>query len=72
MEHCYQATKLNSQSLLGLQALLDSSVENPEIPGVSAALVQGDSLLWCGVAGFADIARGIELSVDHIQNIGSI
>ena len=39
MEHCYQANKLKPQSIFGFQVLLDSSVENPEIPGLSAVLV---------------------------------
>lgn len=60
------------QSISDLQTLLDNVVKDPKIPGVSAALVQGERLLWSGAAGFADLERGIEMTVDHILNIGSI
>jgi len=55
-----------------LFALLDRAVRSPAIPGVSAAVVQGDQLLWHGAAGFADLERNIAMTVDHMQNIASI
>jgi len=60
------------QSVSDLQVLLDRAVSCPAIPGVSAALVQGDRLLWQGAAGFADLERKTAMTVDHMQLIASI
>ncbi len=60
------------QTVSDLQALLDSAVADPKIPGVSAALVQGERLLWRGAAGFADLEGGVEMTVNHVLNIASI
>ena len=60
------------QSITDLQTLLDKAVEDPKIPGVSAALVQGERLLWSGVAGYADLHSGIKFTTDHLLNIASV
>jgi len=60
------------ESISDLQLLLDRAVNDTKLPGVTAALVQGERLLWSGAAGFADIDQDIKMTVDHILNIGSI
>jgi len=51
--------ELKPQSISDLQTLLDNTVEDPEITGVSVSLVQRENMLWRGVAGFADTLLGI-------------
>ena len=55
-----------------LQTLLEQVASSPRIPGVSAAVVRGEELLWAGAAGTANEKDGVALSPLHIQNIGSI
>jgi len=60
------------ESSSDLQSLLNRAVKDAKLPGVTAAMVHGERLLWSGAAGFADLDKGIKMSVDHILNIGSI
>jgi len=60
------------ESISDLQSLLERAVKDTKLPGVTVALVQGERLIWSGAAGYADLDQGIEMTVDHILNIGSI
>ena len=42
------------------------------IPGLSACLVRNDGVVWANSYGWADIDKKIEMTVDHVENIGSI
>lgn len=55
-----------------LNAFLDAHLSSQNAPGMSAALVKGDELLWSYGYGFANRAMNIGMTPDHIQNIGSI
>jgi len=54
-----------------LQALLNEGIAGG-IPGLSAAVVNGDGLVWTGVAGLADLETGTPVSADMMFGIGSI
>ncbi len=54
-----------------LQALLDAGVAQG-VPGLSAAVVKSDDLVWTGVAGLADVQAGVPVSPDMLFGIGSI
>jgi len=52
-----------------LHALFNS---DPVPGGLSAAVVRGETLVWSGGIGQADIDAKLAMTSDHIQNIGSI
>jgi len=60
------------RTISDLQAILDTAVEDNTVPGVSAALVKGDKLLWQGVAGFADLNNKVKFTTEHMLNIASV
>lgn len=54
-----------------LKALLDEAVASG-IPGISAAVATGDSVLWTGVAGKTDLQTGAPVRPEMLFGIGSI
>lgn len=54
-----------------LQAMLDEAITIGQ-PGVSAAIVTNNGLLWTGTAGFANIQTGTPVNSDMLFGIGSI
>lgn len=55
-----------------LNAFLAEATLKDGAVGYSAALVKGDRLIWSNGFGMADRAKNIEMTPQHIQNIGSI
>lgn len=55
-----------------LDAFILERLEQDRAPGFAAAVVAGDSLVWSGGFGLADVHGGINMTPDTIQNIGSI
>ena len=60
----------NSQS--DLDAYLVDKMERSQIPGLAAAIIRYPDVVWSKGYGWADIDRGVEMTLDTIQNIGSI
>jgi CubicO group peptidase (beta-lactamase class C family) len=56
----------------GLDEFIADMFEADRVPGISAAVVVGERLIWSGSYGFADVHREIAMSPDTLQNIGSI
>jgi D-alanyl-D-alanine carboxypeptidase len=54
-----------------LQAALEEGVSNG-LPGISAAVVGSDGVIWSGVAGFSDTQRKIPIRKDLLFGVGSI
>jgi CubicO group peptidase (beta-lactamase class C family) len=55
-----------------LDEFITDKMRRDHIPGVTAALVRGDRIAWSNSYGFADLTRRTPMSLDTIQNIGSI
>ncbi len=55
-----------------LHAFILEMLDRDLAPGLAAALVVGDRLLWSGGFGLADVHREIPMSPGTLQNIGSI
>ena len=55
-----------------VEEFLKQKMERDRVPGLAAALVRSDGISWsCGL-GYADLERRIPMSIDHLQNIGSV
>ena len=63
MSLCLNTSALNTH----LAETLES-----DIPGLSVAVANADSVLWTGVAGFADLQQSSAVQPDHLFGIGSI
>jgi CubicO group peptidase (beta-lactamase class C family) len=50
------------------QDVLDAEVRRRRVPGISAAVVKGDHVVWTGAAGAADLARGVPMTPDAVCN----
>lgn len=55
-----------------LDAYLLDKMERSRIPGLAAAIIRYPNVAWSKGYGWADIDRGVEMTPDTIQNIGSI
>ena len=55
-----------------VEEFLQQKMERDRIPGLAAALVRADGLVWYREFGYADLERRIPMSIDHLQNIGSV
>ena len=55
-----------------VEEFLQQKMERDRIPGLAAALVRADGLAWYREFGYADLERRIPISIDHLQNIGSV
>ena len=55
-----------------VEEFLQQKMERDRIPGLAAALVRADGLVWYREFGYADLERRIPMSSDHLQNIGSV
>ena len=71
---CNQAADMpqTADAYVDLASFIDTLLREGDVAGFSAALVRGDQLLWSQGFGFADIGKGIPMTPDTIQNIGSI
>jgi CubicO group peptidase (beta-lactamase class C family) len=48
--------------------VLDAEVRRGRVPGISAAVVQGDHVVWTGAAGTADLGHRTPMSSDAVCN----
>ena len=55
-----------------VEEFLKQKMERDRIPGLAAAVIRPDGLAWHREFGFADLERRIPMSIDHLQNIGSV
>ncbi len=55
-----------------IEEFLKQKMERDRIPGLAAALIRADGLSWYCELGYADLERRIPMSIDHLQNIGSV
>jgi CubicO group peptidase (beta-lactamase class C family) len=49
-----------------------AKMERDHIPGVGAAIVNGDGVIWEGAYGWADIGGARPMTLDTLQNVASI
>lgn len=68
---CKPSTE-NTVDFSELERFIESVMIEHRAPGLSAALVKEDQLIWSKGFGIADRAQGIAMTADKIQNIGSI
>ena len=61
----------NAADDTALQSLLDAEVAKGA-PGLSAAIVSKDGVLWAGVSGKENLTTGAPVRTDHLFGIGSI
>ncbi len=55
-----------------LAAFVEDKMKRSHIPGLAAAIIEDREVVWSGEFGWADIDRKIKMSIDSLQNIGSI
>src|SRR5947209_2667100 len=55
-----------------VERLLESERQKRDIPGLSAAIVRGETLLWAGGSGCADLERKIPAGQDTLYRLGSV
>ncbi|WDI30430.1 serine hydrolase [Hyphococcus flavus] len=59
-------------SVAQADALLEKILDADGGPGVMAAVIKDDALVWSGAAGIADLEHNIPLEHDHKLRIGSV
>ena len=57
---------------LALQRYLERQVDIVKTPGIAAAVVRGDQVVWSAGAGWADIERSIPTSRDTVFQLASV
>ncbi|HEY5774494.1 MAG TPA: serine hydrolase [Xanthomonadales bacterium] len=67
-----QAAPNHDNELALIAGWLDAQRAYDRVPGISAAIVHDQELLWSGASGFADIEGGREAQADTIYGICSI
>ena len=55
-----------------MDEFLEKKMVRDRIPGLAAALIGADGLSWYREFGYADLEKRIPMSIDHLQNIGSV
>ena len=55
-----------------LEAFIFDRLAQTRLPGLSAALVQGDQVIWSCGFGFRDVAHGLAATPHTLYNIGSV
>jgi CubicO group peptidase (beta-lactamase class C family) len=55
-----------------LEAFIAKEATARHIPGVAACIIKDGDIAWSHTYGFADIERKVPMSLDALQNIGSI
>jgi D-alanyl-D-alanine carboxypeptidase len=63
--------KRNTTTQNALQAMLDKSTAQYEIPGSTMALLSSDGTLWTAASGYADLTSRDPMTVDKLFRIGS-
>jgi CubicO group peptidase (beta-lactamase class C family) len=64
--------QLPQEAVKGLVDLIEKTMQERHIPGLSACLLDRDGVIWQHNFGFADLARQVTVTPDHLQNIASI
>ena len=67
-----QPSENDPSSFSDLDGLIQEKMERDHIPGVAACIVKNDAIAWSRGYGWANIEKRIAMSIDHLQNIGSI
>lgn len=62
----------SQKTQLDLDRFIEDSMQKVRIPGLSACLVKNDRIVWSKSYGFANLEKKIEMTADHVENIGSI
>lgn len=55
-----------------LEAFIAKEATARHIPGVAACIIRDGDIVWSHAYGFADLERKVPMSLDALQNIGSI
>jgi CubicO group peptidase (beta-lactamase class C family) len=56
----------------GLDEFIAGVMKQEHVPGAAACIIRGSEIVWSNSYGWSDIDRKIRMSLDRIQNIGSI
>jgi len=65
-------TVVATASHANFQSLIDDHRESQDIPGISAVVVRGNSVIFSGGSGMADLATNREMTADSVFYIGSL
>ncbi len=63
---------LNASGVAAIDRMFRAAVDNKEIPGVVAAVMTKDQMLYLGAFGKQDVARGVPMSKDTLFRIASM
>ncbi len=55
-----------------LDGFIEEGMRRVRIPGMAVGLIKNDRIVWSKGYGYADLEKKIEMTVDHVENIGSI
>ena len=69
---CFAAHAAVAQNVAALASTLDSLQRELAIPGMSAAVVQGDRTVWARGFGFADVAHRVPATEHTVYPIASV
>jgi CubicO group peptidase (beta-lactamase class C family) len=64
--------RANGSKFAALEAFIAKEALARHIPGVTACVIRGGEIVWSCAFGQADIERKVPMSLDALQNIGSI
>lgn len=68
---CYSPA-LSQESFREVEKYIESQLIQNKIPGIACCVVQEDRMIWSGAYGWANIEKGVPMSIDGIMNIASI
>ncbi len=63
---------LSQDSFKEVEKYIVSQLIENEIPGIACCVVKENRMIWSGAYGWANIEKGIPMSIDGIMNIASI
>ncbi len=62
----------SQESFKDVEKYIVSQLIENKIPGIACCVVKEDRMIWSGAYGWANIEKGIPMSIDGIMNIASI
>jgi CubicO group peptidase (beta-lactamase class C family) len=68
----WPATVLRQEPRPGLDEFFRRRMETDHIPGFAACILKRGALVWSATYGYANLAQRAPMTLDTLQNIGSI
>jgi CubicO group peptidase (beta-lactamase class C family) len=63
---------ISQESFKDVEKYIVNQVIENKIPGIACCVVKEDRMIWSGAYGWANIEKGVPMSIDGIMNIASI